>query len=206
MKDLIVVVADGYQEKVLEALLERIPISSRTVAFSFDIIKHPEHDSGCYNNSHELLRSSISQYRFALVIFDFEGTGVEHFTVEKIENDVHLKLDRNGWESRNIVIVINPELENWMWIDNQNVEDAIGWDKTESLYDWARNSELIPPEGYKPLRPKESMERALKICETSKSTSIYKKIATNASYRRCVDPALLKLVQQLQIWFPHPRY
>src|SRR5438067_138022 len=114
MKYLIVAVADGYQEKVMEALLPRVPASSGTREFSYDIIKNPGHDSGSYNESHELLRSSINQYHFALVIFDFEGTGAEHLkTKTQIENEVHDLLNINGWDKRNAVIVIQPELENW---------------------------------------------------------------------------------------------
>jgi len=202
MKDIIISVADSYQEKVLEALLPRVPLSSGTRRFTFDIIKNPGHDSGSYNDSHELLRSSINQYCFALVLFDFEGTGAEHKTKVEIENEVSNLLNINGWENRNAVIVIKPELENWMWIDNTHVEDAIGWESKESLYTWARNLGYIKDNELKPSRPKETLEKALKLSGTPKSASVYKKIAAQVSYKKCTDPSLKQLIFQLQHWFP----
>jgi hypothetical protein len=202
MKDLIVVTADSYQEKVMEALLPRIPVLSGTRQFTYDIIKNPGHDSGSYNGSHELLQSFINQYHFALVVFDFEGTGCEHLTRDEMENNVQNLLNRNGWKDRNNVIVIKPELENWMWIDNSHIERAIGWESMDSLYTWARQNGYIQPGKSKPERPKETLEKALRISETSKSASIYRKIAANVSYLKCEDTSFQKLIQQIQSWFP----
>jgi hypothetical protein len=203
MKDLIVAVADSYQEKVMEALLPRIPISSGTRPFSFDIVRNPGNDSGSYNDSHELLRPAIKQYYFALVVFDFEGTGIENIkSREDAELTVENLLSINGWDGRNAVAVIKPEVENWMWTDSPHVESAIGWEKQESLYTWAKNNGKIAVGDSKPVRPKETLEEALKISKTSKSSAIYKKIATNVSYKKCNDPAFLKLILKLQEWFP----
>ena len=202
MKDLIFSVADGYQEKVFEALLQRVPLASSTSCFTYDIIKNPGHDSGSYNDSHELLRPFINQYNFAIVVFDFEGTGVEHLSRSEMELNVHTLLNSNGWKDRNAVIVIYPELENWMWMDNRHVQNAIGWDRRERLYDWARQNNFLDQGNVKPNRPKETLEKALKLCSTSKSASIYKNIAANASYRTCQDPSFRALITTLQAWFP----
>ena len=106
MKDIIIAVADVYMEKVLEALLHRVPQSSGTATYTYDIIRNPGHDSGSYNDSHELLRPFITQYKFALVLFDLEGCGAEHNkTREEISKDVGDLLNKNGWENRNEVIV-----------------------------------------------------------------------------------------------------
>lgn len=202
MTDLIISVADGYQEKVIEALLPRVPLASNTRHFTFDIIKNPGHDPGSYNDSHELLRPFINQYHFAIVLFDFEGIGVEHLSPSEIQSDVHNLLNSNGWNERNAVIVICPELETWMWMDNRHVQDAIGWDRNSSLYDWARQNNYLEDGRLKPNRPKETLEEALKLCETSKSASIYKNIAARASYRNCQDPSFRYFIDTLQNWFP----
>lgn len=202
MKDLIIAVADGYQEKTMESLLARIPISSGTREFTFDIIKNPGKDSGSFNDSHELLRPFSNQYSYALVIFDFEGTGVEHLSREQIEDEVQRLLSNNGWSNRNCVIVIQPELENWIWIDNPNVAQALGWEKNQSLYEWAKQEGFLLPNSSKPERPKEALEKAMRISGTPPSASIYKRIAEKVSYRRCEDPAFKKLIQQIIAWFP----
>jgi hypothetical protein len=206
MKDLVVSVADSYQEKVMEALLPRIPISSGTRAFSYELIRNLGNDPGSYNDSHDLLRSYSKDYHYALVVFDYEGSGIEgEKTREEGERDVEKLLAINGWNQRNAVIIIEPELENWMWIDNRHVHDAIGWERPESLYNWARDKSLMSISDSKPTRPKETLEEALRISGTSKSSAIYKKIAANVSYKRCTDPAFLKLLAKLQEWFPIDR-
>lgn len=203
MKDLIVSVADSYQENVMGALLPRVPASSGTRQFTFDIIPNPQRDSGSYNISHELLRPYLNDYNFALVIFDYGGAGIENIkTREQAESDVEHLLSINGWSSRNSVIVIKPELENWMWVNSKHVQDAMDWEKNESLYAWARNEGYLLANESKPQRPKESLLEALKINGTSKSSSIYKKIATNVTYQKCEDPAFLKLLTRLKKWFP----
>lgn len=203
MKDLIIAVADSYQEKIMEALLPRVPISSGTRNFSYDIVRNIGNDSGSYNDSHEFLRPSINQYHYALVIFDYKGTGIENTkTREQAEADVEGLLNGNGWQRRNAVAIIKPEVENWIWQDNPNVESAIGWERNESLYTWAKTNGKIAHDDIKPLHPKETLEEALRISETSKSSSIYKKIAATVSYRNCTDLAFQKIIAKLQEWFP----
>lgn len=189
MKDLIVAVADGHQEKVMEALLPRILNASQTADFNFEMIKNPGKDSGSYNDSHELLRPFINQYRFALVVFDFEGTGVEHLPLDQVKKNVQELLEKNGWKGRSAVIVIQPELENWMWMDNRNVEQAIGWEEKISLYDWAKKEGLLAEDATKPDRPKEAFLDALRLSRTPLSASIYGKITAKVSYGKCQDAA-----------------
>lgn len=202
MKDLIVSVADSYQEKVLESILPRLPQVYKTKTFSYDIIRNPICDSGSYNSSQELLRPFINAFDHAVVIFDYEGSGAEERkSREEVELDVEILLNRNGWLERNIVVVVSPEIETWMWVDSPHVHDAIGWERATSLYDWARQKGFLDDGAFKPERPKESLFEALRLCKTSKSSSIYKNIAAKVSFRRCSDPAFLKLIDSLRAWF-----
>ena len=201
MKDLIVLVADSYQEKVLEELFLRIPRSLDIEEFTFDIIRSPGHDSGCFIDGHEMLRPLINQYKYAIVVFDFEGSGAEDLSIENIDTKLSKRLADNGWRGRNLVIVIKPELESWIWINSRHVEYAIGWENSTSLYDWARSNNYIKTNQNKPERPKEVFEKALRISETSKSAAIYKKIAANVSFKNCEDPSFKKLISTLIDWF-----
>lgn len=203
MKDLIVSAADSYIEKIVEALFPRLFISAQTRNFNFDIIKNPGHDPGSYNDSHELLRAFTKQFQFALVIFDYEGSGIETTKSRaEAEADVEHLLSISGWHNRCSVIVIDPEIENWIWQNNPHVETAIGWEQSESLYSWAMKEGKIAKGDAKPFRPKESFHDALRINHTSKSASIYKKIASTVSYKNCSDPAFLKMISKLREWFP----
>ena len=203
MKDLIVSVADIDQEKVVEALLPRIPRVSGTRFFTWDIVRNMLKDSGSCNLSHEFLRPYINQFNYCLVLFDYEGSGVEH---EKTRAEAEIGgerlLSRNGWDGRNAAIVIEPELENWMWIDSHHLQNAIAWKRPESLYQWARSTGRLAEGSHKPARPKESFEEAIKISFIPRSSSIYKNIASRVSYRHCEDLAFRKLISTLEIWFP----
>ncbi len=202
MKDLVVLVADGTMQKVVEEFLKRVPVSSKISNFSFEVITHIGHDSGCYNDGHEFLKSFSNQYRYATVVFDKEGCGQEHKDREQLEKDVQNMLDNNEWLDRNTAIAIDPELENWIWQDSPHVEDAFGWEANTSLYQWCFHEGLIAHGDLKPLRPKETMERVLRITNTPFSSSIHKKIAQKVTYKRCTDQAFLKFLNKLIEWFP----
>ncbi|MBI2729319.1 MAG: hypothetical protein HYX40_00950 [Sphingobacteriales bacterium] len=201
MKDLVVIVADGTIQKVLEELLRRVAVSSNTNNFTFDVISNIGHDAGCYNDSHEILINFVNQYFYAMVVFDKEGSGVEEKPRTTIEEDVESLLDKNGWAGRNSVIVIDPELENWIWQNSPHVENAFGWNSTDNLYAWCYGHGIIAQGESKPFRPKESLQRILKETKTPFSSSIHKKIAEKVSYKNCQDPAFVKLTKTLYEWF-----
>ncbi|MBN1910293.1 MAG: hypothetical protein JW818_11180 [Pirellulales bacterium] len=120
-KDLVVLAADKSIEMALRGILgrhESLGIRSIRV----DYLVHPEHDPGCAHNSDHLLRPYINSARHALVIFDLEGSGLESTSRNEIESELETNLARNGWSDRAAVIVISPELENWVWSDSPEVE------------------------------------------------------------------------------------
>lgn len=205
MKDIIIAVADSYQEKLIEALLPRFPVSSNTSQFTFEVVRNPGNDAGSYNDSHELLRPFINQYNYSIVIFDYEGCGAEHIkSREQIESEVESLLEKNGWMDRTAAIVIQPEVEAWLWQDNPHVERALGWENFLSLYQWARQEGKIAHGEAKPLRPKETLELALRLSRVAKSSATYAQIAATVSYRNCTDQAFLKLVKRITDWFGAP--
>jgi len=67
-----------------------------------------------------------------------------------------------GWrEDRFAVIVINPELEAWIWQDNVHVEKALGYTSPPSLRLWLRDEGLWPDGLEKPPDPKEAVLRTM---------------------------------------------
>jgi hypothetical protein len=201
VKDLIVLTADRNIEYLMKGFLPRLPKSSKLEKFSFEVYPHIQKDSGCYNTCHNFLRPFIKQFKFALVIFDHEGCGKENLTREEIEKMVETKLSSNGWENRCAVITISPELENWIWIDNPNVERTLDWDNNISLYKWLRDENYLKEGEYKPKRPKEILELVLRKTGKAFSSSIHNEIASKASYKNCVDPAFNKMINVLNKWF-----
>ena len=113
-RDLVVLVADKDMEQAMRQLLRR-SASLGISAPQHEVFTHPMRDNGCRTASHELLRPLASQYRFALVMFDHEGSGAEKVERELLERQVESLLEANGWSGRCGALVLAPELEIWVW-------------------------------------------------------------------------------------------
>jgi hypothetical protein len=202
MKDLIVVVADLDIENVLKSVLPRFQTVYGIRPFTFEILRHPYRDAGCATGSAEFLRPFLGKFKYVLVVFDREGCGMESNSWQEVEIIVTTDLLKNGWDGEQIrVIVIDPELENWMWIDSPHVAASLGWKIEVPLYQWLRENGLINEGEVKPGRPKEAMELVLRKTKKPRSASIYAQIAANVSFRGCTAPSFLHMVEAMKGWF-----
>lgn len=114
------------------------------------------------------------------------------------------RLAAGGWEDRTDVIVIDPELEVWLWTDSPRVETELGWeDRSVSLREWLREEGWWPGGVRKPLRPKETLEWVLRKNRLQRSSAIYGRLARRVGLRRCEEESFQKLCQRLRIWFPN---
>jgi len=201
MKDLLILVPDKNTEAVLYGLLSR-PQAIGIRPVSADISCHPQKDPGCYLNGIEFLSTFTQNYHYSLLIFDFEGSGAEKQIPDEVEKSLENRLYESGWDNRAAVIVIRPELENWVWSNSPHVITELGWNRQNlPLRDWLKNNGF--PEGGdgKPLRPKEAMEAVLWEVRKPRSSAIYKELATKVSFGRCSDISFLKLKTTLLKWF-----
>ena len=170
---------------------------------TFVIHTHSGKDPGCYGKAHEFLRASHKRYAHAIVIFDREGCGKESQTRETLEAEVEERLARNGWRGRARVVVLEPELESWVWSDSPHVPKALGWPRTPpDLRSWLVQRGLLEENRVKPARPKEAMEAVLRHVRKPPSSKIFQTLAENVSLACCVDPAFGKLRTTLHEWFP----
>jgi hypothetical protein len=200
--DLVVLVADGQMESAISGIISR-DVSLGIRKLIPKIYVHPSHDPGCLLKSHEFLRIFISQYDYSIVIFDREGCGQEFNSRDELEEIVEKNLDIVGWQNRSTAIVIDPELEAWVWCGSRHVEDVLGWRNHEpNLYEWLLTSGYLYAEGSRIVHPKEAMEKALKIVGKQRSSSYYGQLAKVVSLQNCVDPSFIKLKSTLQKWFP----
>lgn len=99
-------------------------------------------------HSPNFLRPFINYYAFSLVIFDREGCGQENSSRQQLENRLETLLEQNGWAKRSSVIVIDPELDNWVWSDSPHVDILLGWRRRQpNLRSWLmQKGFLTPPE------------------------------------------------------------
>ncbi len=202
MKDLLILVADLDTENVLLGFLPRLERVCGTRPFTFDIQRHINRDPGCANESADFLRSFSGQYRHAMVVFDQEGSGQERRSRTDLEAAVERSLEANGWAAGTVAVVaIDPEIENWMWVNSPHISAALKWKRPEGLYNWLAENAWLKPEAAKPERPKEAMETVLRVSRTPRSSSIYREIADRVSFGGCIDPAFVKMLATLERWF-----
>ena len=196
MKDLIVLVPDKNIEATIDKLLAR-ENSLGIVKPAFDIHIHPERDPGVFGKCQEFLRPFLTLYRYALVMFDHAGCGSSQ-SAKDIQLGVQNRLDATGWHGRNHVVVLNPELEIWVWSDSPHVARALGLSQEalqQVLGDFARDDNAKPED------PKTAMESALRKAGLPRSSAIYSDLASSVSLNRCRDEVFLSLKSVLFFWF-----
>jgi hypothetical protein len=201
--DLILLVADKNIEFAMRGTLARHQaLNIRSPRFV--IYVHPERDPGCLRKANTFLRPHGSAYQHALVVFDRSGCGKDDLPRAALEREVEQALTNAGWAARACAIVVDPELENWVWGDSPRVDQVLGWAGRLPLRAWLRQN------GYcaameKPARPKEAMEAALRVVGKARSASVFRALAESVSLERCTDPAFAKLRRTLRAWFPVSR-
>lgn len=200
-KDLIVLVADGQMAAAVGALLAR-GRSLRCRQISFDVAVHPQRDPGCLRGAHSILQAFSRQYSYALVMLDREGCGRQQQPREQLEAEIEERLAAYGWKDRSAAIVLDPELEIWVWSNSPEVDRLLGWSgRRPSLAEWLKAEGYLTPGMIKPRDPKRAMEEALYLARKSRSASIYRQLAERVSVERCIDPAFLKFKERLRAWF-----
>ncbi len=198
MKDLIVLVADKNMKFLVEELLRRVPLIEQVGNFDFDVFVHPLRDPGIFSTADDFLRPFSGQYSHAIVILDYKGCGHEKEGRLKVEQHIENRLDRSGWKDRNCAVCIQPELENWIWVNKVVLQKAISWSSPVDVYSWLEKQGYEFSEFSKPVQPKEAFEEVLKFARIPRSSSVYAEIAKTASYKKCTDPAFCKMIDYLR--------
>ena len=160
-KDLFVLVADLDIVNAIEGLLGR-PQSLGIGTPDFDIERHPRRDSGCRTGADNHLWPFRNMYRYALVVFDRHGCGSDDPRAE-IQREVELLLEQGGWQGRSKAIVIDPEIEAWVWNASPRTADVLGWDGDyPRLRGWLEAQGCWPQGCPKPPEPKKAMKMAIR--------------------------------------------
>ena len=203
-KELVVLVADLDAQNAVYGILERHE-SLRTRSLreeQYDIHRHIQRDAGCRGNAAEFLRSFCRTHHHALVLFDHDGCGWENRPAPDIEQDIESLLATAGWKDRCGVIVIEPELEAWVWSDSPQVDGELGWTGVQPpLREWLVTRHHIKSADQKPADPKRAMLSALRHAGKPPSPRLFENLARTVSLNRCRDRAFLKLKGLLQQWF-----
>ena len=202
-RDLIVLVPDADMEFAIRSVLRRAD-ALKTRPIKFDVHRHLQRDAGCRSDCHNYLRLYLDDYQHAVVLFDHEGSGEETLARGRLERKVEDILGRNGWNDRAAVVVIDPELEAWVWSDSPVVDEVLGWrGRTPPLRKWIRSQAEFSwsKTAGKPGRPKEALDAALRLAGKQHSPSVFEDLGARVSVDRCVDRAFGKPKKVLTRWF-----
>ncbi len=210
MRHLVIFVADLTMEKAIEAFLRRpdfhAPYNLNTRPFEFDpaedLIRIPGCDAGVFSKGHEWLQAYRGRHRHAAVVFDREfGTGRD---ASELRDELSGRILRTGWNADLFrVVVIDPELEAWIWQRNQRVAAPLGFGSVAEMLEAVRGAGLEWLDGQpKPTRPKEALEAVVRRLGIGWSSAIHRSITGSVSLVGCQDPAFLELRHALQHWFP----
>jgi hypothetical protein len=200
MKDLVLLVADKNAQFALKGALGR-PEALGIHPIEFEFRAHPGRDGGARKTGPDMLVLERRRFRHGLLVFDFEGCGSNLPDAISVENELDQQLRRH-WKGYAKTIVIQPELDVWVWGSDNAVAEAIDWPAGNPIRAWLQNQRFTFEANQKPTRPKEALETALKWLKSPRSSALYERIAERISLQRCTDDAFLRFRRQLTEWFP----
>ena len=208
MRDCVFFVADKNMQATFEGYLTRDNFcrSLGCGEFSFDPredlrVAAGDNDPGLFTRGHELLRPFVASHSHAVVILDAAWEGAPE--ADSIEKNMSENIQATGWKAANSkVIVIEPELENWIWQRNDNVAQGLGFEDNTAMFEDDDFRAAWPKGQEKPHEPKELLEKLLRKKHIPRSSFIYKKITSRVSVQGCKDKSFLELRETLKTWFP----
>lgn len=209
--ELVVLVADESMEQAVRTLLEersadggfRRPKLLLPYRGSRLLVAAGQNDPGVLRQAHELLRPFCRQCSHALVLFDRHGCGREQIGAARLENEVRTRLQVNGWGDRADVVVLDPELEAWIWNGAPSVDACLGWaGRDPPLRQWLADNGLWVVDEVKPEDPKTAYRRALREVGTRQSPVVFGDLARQVPLAPCWDRAFGRFLEILRRWFP----
>ncbi len=200
-KDLVLLVADKDAHFALKGVLQR-PRAIGIPPISFDFRVHTNHDAGVRTTGPEMLAMERQRFSHALLVLDFEGSGAG-LGARTLEDELDTRLSAT-WQNRGKAIVIEPEVDVWMWGTDNAIRDILGWPLDGSIREWLRRKGFQFQANDKPMRPKEALDAVRREANARRSSALYEEIASRISLQSCTDTAFQRLRQQLLTWFPGP--
>lgn len=200
--DLVVIVADGGIEQAIRGMLARPQALGIRPLVGVEFPKLRELDGGTFTRGHELAALYKDTHEHALIVFDLEWEGRPSNDPAVLESGVENGLAEE-WGSRGRCVVIDPELEVWVWSDSPHVAETLGWSGMPELRRWLEGQRLWNPPDAKPADPKQAYLAAIKAKRVQRSNAQFKTLAEKVSFSRCQDRSFQRLVGILRGWFSH---
>ena len=213
MRDVIFHLADEHMEKGLKAFFSRddwhYAMACRKVDINTegdaDILRVPGcTDGGTWKHAAENLVPFREKYTRAVIILDADFE--PHPGADVLQRDVTADMLASGWAAeRFAVVVIQPELEAWLWAPNINVALAFGHKDFDQLRGALEKEKLWNPGEPKPHDIKRARDRAARLGGKKTGGPIFKGVFNAISKKaldRCVEPGFQVMRAAMQAWFP----
>lgn len=201
--DLVCLVADRDMEAAIIQLFQR-PKSLDTCVFEYEVVSHPEHDPGCFHSSEKILDVYCSDTEHALVVLDYDWSGVPASNGSELEDQLEQSLNRRYKEGWARAVVIEPELEAWVFSSSHHVAEVLGWSSSRNLRSFLDSAGLWKLDQSKPSDPKTALHEALRRQKIPPSSSVFRQLAEKVSTKSCKDRSFIRMRTLLQDWFPKP--
>ena len=198
MRDLAVLVPDKNTEHSVRGAFQR-PAALGIRALDYQVFVESGRDPGVRRRGVQLLSSQRSSFSHALMLMDFEGSG-SSLPAAGLEAQLDAALQA-AWQGRAKAIVIEPEVDIWMWGAETHLREVVGWTRPVRVRTWLTQRGFHFELGGKPDRPKEALEALFYDAKRARSSAHYEELARRLSAKRCQDPAFLRLNNALKQWF-----
>lgn len=198
--DLVLLVADKNIDFGVRGVLSR-PRAIGIHSIEAQSFVHPKRDPACLHEADDFLRPFVHSYRHALVMFDRHGSGHEDRSGEELAADVRARLAASGWDDRADAVVLDPELEAWVFSPSPNVESCLGWRRSPRIRTWLERQGFWSTDAPKPGDPRAALERVLFEIKRPRSAAIYECLGKRVSLNSCVDAAFVRFRETLVRWF-----
>lgn len=200
--DLVMLVPGKDERETFDELLSSRRPSLGIRQLRYEILVHPRRDPGCFLEAPDILQPYLNRAGYCFIVLDHEGSGQENCSVDDVVADLKCRMERSGWSGRADVLVLQPELENWVWSDSPHVDSVMGWESRDPpLRRWLTDQGRWRAGSPKPDRPKECFQVALREVKMRRSSSIYRQLAARVGLERCQDRSFLTFRATLGRWF-----
>ncbi len=198
MKDLVLLVADKNMQFALQGALSR-PLALGIRPISYEFRSHMGRDGGVRTTGASVLAGEAVRFHHALMLLDIQGCGQENDPAgleHELDRQLHLV-----WDERGKAIVIEPEVDVWLWGADNALREAVQWPEHGPIRDWLQGKGFEFNAEGKPMRPKEALDAMRPVHKQPRSSALYEKITRRISLKNCTDAAFVRLRTQLATWF-----
>lgn len=207
MKDLLFYVADADAMAFMQAILEK-PRALGIRQIQVDFERHPQRDAGMVQSGAELVRMKKGFYQKALLMWDHHGSGRDRsHRPELVQHQIQSKLDTFTWQNNSAVIILVPELEEWIWYCESAILGHYGMTHAQLgqwMDDGVKKLGGTTADGVKVGHPKELFEYVVRYrLHRTISPRDFHEIAKRASIPKLMQcHSFFSIVEKLRVWFP----